>query len=47
MERSRLLQLLVPANIIPCSSVLVTLVKEALHASETSLLTRATLRHIT
>jgi hypothetical protein len=37
-------QLLVTASIVPCSQILVTLMKEALNSSETSVLTRAT-RH--
>jgi hypothetical protein len=39
-------QLLVMANVVPSSSILVTLMKEALSSSETSVLTRATLRNI-
>jgi hypothetical protein len=38
--------LLVTANVIPSSPILVTLVKEALSSSETSVLTRATRRNI-
>jgi hypothetical protein len=34
------------ANIVPSSTILVTLMKEALSSSETSLLTRATRRNI-
>jgi hypothetical protein len=36
-------RLLVTANVVPSSSILVTLMKEALSSSETSVLTRATL----
>jgi hypothetical protein len=39
-------RLLVPANIVPSSPILVTLMMEALRSSETSVLTRATLRNI-
>jgi mRNA-degrading endonuclease toxin of MazEF toxin-antitoxin module len=39
-------RLLVTANVIPSSSILVTLMKEALRSSETSVLTRATRRNI-
>jgi hypothetical protein len=39
-------RLLVTANVIPSSSILVTLMKEALSSSETSVLTRATQRKI-
>jgi hypothetical protein len=35
-------RLLVAANVVPSSSILVTLMKEALSSSETSLLTRTT-----
>jgi hypothetical protein len=37
---------LVRANVVPSSSILVTLMKEALRSSETSVLTRATRRNI-
>jgi hypothetical protein len=37
-----LLQLLVTANVVPSSPILVTLMMEAIRSSETSLLTRAT-----
>jgi hypothetical protein len=37
-------QLLVTANVVPSSPILVTLMKEALSSSETSVLTRATRR---
>jgi hypothetical protein len=39
-------QLLVTASIVPSSLILVTLMKEALSSSETSVLTRATRRNI-
>jgi predicted hotdog family 3-hydroxylacyl-ACP dehydratase len=39
-------RLLVTASIVPSSQILVTLMKEALRSSETSFLTRATLRNI-
>jgi hypothetical protein len=39
-------RLLVTANVVPNSPILVTLMMEALHSSETSLLTRATRRNI-
>jgi hypothetical protein len=39
-------QLLVTASVVPSSSILVTLMKEALSSSETSVLTRATRRNI-
>jgi hypothetical protein len=38
--------LLVTAGVVPSSSILVTLMKEALSSSETSVLTRATRRNI-
>jgi hypothetical protein len=38
--------LLVTANVVPSSPILVTLMKEALSSSETSVLTRATRRNI-
>jgi hypothetical protein len=40
------LRLLVTANVVPRSPILVTLMKEALSSSETSVLTRATRRTI-
>jgi hypothetical protein len=40
------LLLVVIANVVPSSPILVTLMMEALHSSETSVLTRATLRKI-
>jgi predicted hotdog family 3-hydroxylacyl-ACP dehydratase len=39
-------RLLVTASVVPISSTLVTLMKEALSSSETSVLTRATRRKI-
>jgi hypothetical protein len=39
-------RLLVTASVVPSSSILVTLMKEALSSSETSVLTRATRRNI-
>jgi hypothetical protein len=39
-------QLLVTASVVPSSPILVTLMKEALCSSETSVLTRATRRNI-
>jgi hypothetical protein len=39
-------RLLVTASIVPSSPILVTLMKEALSSSETSVLTRATQRNI-
>jgi hypothetical protein len=39
-------KLLVMANVVPSSPILVTLMKEALSSSETSVLTRATWRNI-
>jgi hypothetical protein len=39
-------RLLVAANVVPSSPVLVTLMIEALRSSETSVLTRATRRNI-
>jgi hypothetical protein len=41
-----LLQLLCTANIVPSSPILVTLMMEAIRSSETSVLTRATCRHM-
>jgi hypothetical protein len=38
--------LLVKANVVPSSTILVTLIMEALSSSETSVLTRATRRNI-
>jgi hypothetical protein len=45
-DRRTLRQLLVTANVVPSSPTLVTLMKEALSSSETSVLTRATRRNI-
>jgi hypothetical protein len=42
----RACQLLVTANVVPSSSIPVTLMKEVLSSSETSVLTRATQRNI-
>jgi hypothetical protein len=39
-------RLLVTANVVPRSPILVTLMKEALCSSETSVLTRATRRNV-
>jgi hypothetical protein len=39
------LQLLVTANVVPSSAILVTLMMEATRSSETSVLSRATRRH--
>jgi hypothetical protein len=39
-------RLLVAASVVPSSPILVTLIKEALRSSETSVLTRATRRNI-
>jgi hypothetical protein len=39
-------RLLVRTNVVPSSPILVTLIKEALSSSETSVLTRATRRNI-
>jgi hypothetical protein len=39
-------RLLVTANVVPSSPILVTLLKEALSSSETSVLTRATRHNI-
>jgi hypothetical protein len=40
-------RLLVTTNVVPSSPILVTLMMEALHSSETSVLIRATRRNIT
>jgi hypothetical protein len=39
-------RLLVTASVVPCSPILVTLIKEALASSETSVLRRVTRRNI-
>jgi hypothetical protein len=39
-------RLLVTPNVVPSSPILVTLMKEAIRSSETSVLTRSTRRHI-
>jgi predicted hotdog family 3-hydroxylacyl-ACP dehydratase len=39
-------RLLVTASVVPSSPILVTLMKEALSSSETSVLTRSTLRNV-
>jgi hypothetical protein len=44
---TRLRWLLVTVNVVPSSPILITLMREALSSSETSALTRATLRNIT
>jgi hypothetical protein len=38
--------LLVTANVVPSSPIIVTMIMKALHSSETSVLKRATWRHI-
>jgi hypothetical protein len=45
-EECTLLRLLVTANVVPTSPILITLMMEALRSSETSVLTRATWRNI-
>jgi hypothetical protein len=40
------LRLLVTANVVSSSPILVTLMMEAIHSSETSFLTRATRRNV-
>jgi hypothetical protein len=45
-DASYVLQLLVTANVLPSSLILITLMIEALRFSETWVLTRATRRHI-
>jgi hypothetical protein len=45
-NRRTLRQLLVTPSVVPSSSILFTLMKEALRSSETSVLTRATRRNI-
>jgi hypothetical protein len=46
ISSQRACRLLVTANVVPSSQILVTLIKEALSSSETSVLTRATRRNI-
>jgi hypothetical protein len=46
LVRSDVLRLLVTANVVPSSPILVTPMMEALRSSETSLLIRAISRHI-
>jgi hypothetical protein len=46
MNRRTLHQLLVTANVVPSSLILVTLMMEVLNSSKTSVLTRATWRNI-
>jgi hypothetical protein len=46
LRRVALVRLLVTASIVPSSSILVTLMMEALNSSETSVLTRTTRRNI-
>jgi hypothetical protein len=43
---AKLRRLLVTANVVPSSPILVILMKEALSSSETSVLTKATWRYI-
>jgi hypothetical protein len=45
-EAYRLCRLLVTANVVPRSPILVTLMMEAIHASETSVPTRVTWHNI-
>jgi hypothetical protein len=45
-EERSMCRLLVTASVIPSSPIVVTLMKEALSSSETSVLTRATRRNI-
>jgi hypothetical protein len=45
-NRRRVRPLLVTASVVPISAILVTLMKEALSSSETSVLTRVTRRNI-
>jgi hypothetical protein len=45
-EARSVLRLLVTANVVPSALTLFTLMMEAIHSSETSVLTRAAQRHI-
>jgi hypothetical protein len=45
-QKYKVRRLLVTVNVVPSSPILVTLMKEALRASETSVITRATRRNI-
>jgi hypothetical protein len=45
-RNTRVRRLLVTASVVPSSPILVTLMKEALSSSETSVLTRATRRNL-
>jgi hypothetical protein len=45
-RKQRMCCLLVAANVVPCSPILVTLMNEALNTSNTSVLTRASRRNI-
>jgi hypothetical protein len=42
----KICQLLVTASVVPCSPILVTLMKEVIRSSKSSVLTRATRRNI-
>jgi hypothetical protein len=46
MKNGELRTVLITASVVPSSSILVTLMKEALSSSETAVLTRATRRNI-
>jgi hypothetical protein len=46
VDLRNVLRLLVTANVVPSSPILVTLMMESIHSSETSVLTRTTWRHI-
>jgi hypothetical protein len=46
ISSQRLRRLLVKANVVPSSSILVTVMQEELNSYETSVLTRATRRNI-
>jgi hypothetical protein len=45
--RPRVLRLIVTANFVPSSPILVTLMVETIHSAETSVPTRATRRNVT